>query len=31
MSKQAHENRQNTKMKRALPKKFAAGALVSIL
>ena len=31
MSIQAPENSQNTKMKMALPKKFAGGALVSTL
>ena len=31
MSKQTHENSQNTKMKTALPKKSAGGAVVSIL
>ena len=31
MPKQAHENSQNTKTKRALPKKCSGGAVVSIL
>ena len=31
MSKPAHKNKQKNKMKRALPKKFSGGALVSIL